>query len=324
MDITPRGVKKDEEMDESLILIHQNIRGLPSKINEFTSMLTLEQINLRLYVFSKHHMTESNLGLHNISNYNLSMGFCRQTYQNGGVCVYVREDICYKTFDLTRYCEEKIHEVCATQIRSTTNLQIIICMYKSPSGNFYQFLKLLDIMLMFLYQPKTEFTICEDINIDYLSDGSKKRQLSQLLGSYNISHLVNFPTRFQRNHISAIDNIFVNNAQLQQSNILPIHNGLSDHDAQCLLLKNLFIKKKKLSGKYKTRLFTTDTIGHFQKLLLEETWARVYQEHDVRSIFNKFLRIYLNIFEASFPIAYFNKHNDNAWITKGIRISCKK
>jgi endonuclease/exonuclease/phosphatase family metal-dependent hydrolase len=118
-------------------------------------------------------------------------------------------------------------------------------MYRSPSGNFYQFLKLFDTMLMSLYQPKTEFIICGDINIDYLSDSSKKRQLSQLLDSYNISHLVNFPTRFRHNHISAIDNIFVNNAQLQQCNILPIHNGLSDRDAQCLIFKKNFIKKKK-------------------------------------------------------------------------------
>ena len=86
----------------------------------------------------------------------------------------------------------------------------------------------------------------------------------------------------------------------------------------------MFIKKQKLSGKYKTRLFTIDAISHFQKLLLEETWEIAYQEHDVKIIFNKFLRVYLNIFEASFPIVYFNKHNDNAWITKGIMQNEKK
>jgi hypothetical protein len=37
-----------------------------------------------------------------------------------------------------------------------------------------------------------------------------------------------------------------------------------------------------------------------------------------------FFRVYLNIFETSFPIVYLNKYNDNAWIIKGIRISCKK
>jgi hypothetical protein len=125
-------------------------------------------------------------------------------------------------------------------------------------------------MLMSLYQPKTDFIICGDINIDYLSDSSKKRQLSQLLDSYNMSHLVNSPTRFQHNHISAIDNIFVNNARLQQCNILPMHYGLSDHDAQFLHLKNLFIKKKEPSGKYKTRLFTIDAISHFKNYYLKK------------------------------------------------------
>jgi len=48
-------------MDESLILIHQNIRGLPSKINEFTSMLTLVHTNPQVICFSEHHMTKSNL-----------------------------------------------------------------------------------------------------------------------------------------------------------------------------------------------------------------------------------------------------------------------
>jgi len=50
MDVKRQGVKGYEEMDESLLLNHQNIRGLTSKINDFTSMLTLEHA-LRLYAF---------------------------------------------------------------------------------------------------------------------------------------------------------------------------------------------------------------------------------------------------------------------------------
>jgi hypothetical protein len=107
MDVNLWGVKGDEEMDESLLLIHQNIRCLTSKINDFTSMLTLEHINPQIICFSEHHMSKSNLNLLNISNYNMSTGFCRQTYKKGGVCIYVREDICYRSLDLSRYCEEK-------------------------------------------------------------------------------------------------------------------------------------------------------------------------------------------------------------------------
>ena len=119
------------------------------------------------------------------------------------------------------------------------------CVYRSPSGNFRHFLRLFDIMLMSLYRPKTEFFTCAGVNIDYLSDGYRKQQPSQLLVSYNMLHTVNFPTRFQNNHSSAIDYIFVNNSRLHLCNILPFYNGLSDHDAQCLI--SIFFCKKNIS-----------------------------------------------------------------------------
>ena len=138
-------------------------------------------------------------------------------------------------------------------------------------------------------------------------------------------HMVNFPTRFQNNHSSAIDNIFVNNSCLYLCNILLIYNGLSGHDAHCLILIFFFfVKENIISGKFETRLFTTDTISYFQELLLKETWEDIYQEHDINDIFNNFLKKYLNNFEATFPVIYRDKHKDNAWITRGIRISCQR
>ena len=90
-----------------------------------------------------------------------------------------------------------------------------------------------------------EFVICGDTNIDYLSDNHMRQQLTQLLGTYNMLHTVNFPTRFQKNCGSAIDNIFINKSQLHLYNVLPLYNGLSDQDAQCLVPKNFFSKGKK-------------------------------------------------------------------------------
>ena len=179
-----------------------------------------------------------------------------------------------------------------------TNQLIIICVYRAPSGDFHQFLRLLDLILLSLYKPKTEFVICGDINVDYLSDSDRKLQLSQLLGTYNMIHTVNFPTRFQSSCRSAIDNIFINDSQFHSCSILPIYNGLSDHDAQCLILKTSFAKKKIMSGKFKTRLITTDTINYFQELLLKETWEEIYREHDINETYNAFLKTYLTIFET--------------------------
>ena len=57
-------------------------------------------------------------------------------------------------------------------------------------------------------------------------------------------HMVNFPTRFQNTHSSAIDNICISNSQLHLCSILPLYNGLTEHDAQCLILIFCFCEKE--------------------------------------------------------------------------------
>jgi hypothetical protein len=54
-----------------------------------------------------------------------------------------------------------------------------------------------------------EFLLCGDFNVDYLSNSDRKQQSSLLLSTYNILHMVNFPTRLQNSSGTATDNIFV-------------------------------------------------------------------------------------------------------------------
>jgi exonuclease III len=114
-----------------------------------------------------------------------------------GVCIFVKKDISYNSVDVVKHCEEKNLEICTIQIELMTNQLIIICVYRASCGDFHQFLRLLDLILLSVYKPKTEFVICGDINVNYLSFSDRKLQLSQLLGTYNMIHTVNFPTRFK-------------------------------------------------------------------------------------------------------------------------------
>jgi hypothetical protein len=139
-----------------------------------------------------------------------------------------------------------------------------------------------------------------------------------------MSHTVNFPTRFEKNHSSAIENIFVENSRLLGCMVFPSSNGLLVHDAQCIILNKLFIKKQVVKNKFRTRLITKGTISTFQQLLSNETWDNIYNEHDINDNFNAFLKTFINILEANFPVAYLHKNKDNGWITKGIKISCKR
>jgi hypothetical protein len=83
-----------------------------------------------------------------------------------------------------------------------------------------------------IYCPSVEFIICGDINIDYLKDSSRKKQLNTLVLSFNLFSIIDFPTRSQNKFASLIDNIFINYTPSGKYQVYPSINGLSDHDAQ--------------------------------------------------------------------------------------------
>jgi len=87
-----------------------------------------------------------------------------------------------------------------------------------------------------IYSNNTEIIICGDININYLIDSTHKQLLDLLLASYSLCSTVQFPTRIQNNSYPAIDNIFIKTFKLNDFSLLPIINGLPDHDAQRIII----------------------------------------------------------------------------------------
>jgi hypothetical protein len=99
--------------------------------------------------------------------------------------------------------------------------------------------------------------------------------------------------------------------------VLPIFNGLSGHDAQYLILNNVFSLNKGSNSIFK-RLTMKATLNLVTML---EDGSDIYSHHDVNKSFNSFL-IY---FESCFPMHHTTtKLVNNSWIMQGIRISCKK
>jgi hypothetical protein len=75
-----------------------------------------------------------------------------------------------------------------------------------------------------------------DVNVNYLSDNRDKSQLNMILHSCNLSSIVKFPTRFGLNSYITIDNIFIDISSLGKYELYPLTNGLSDHEAQLLVI----------------------------------------------------------------------------------------
>jgi exonuclease III len=215
-------------------------------------------------------MKHSELQRTYFDNYKLGDRYCRTMYEMGGVCIYVQESLNFLRLGLEKYCQDKSFEVCAIKTHFDTKSVYIIAIYRAPSGNFDPFISKLDTVLRKLYTATLEYIICGDINIDYLIDSDRKSRLYALLKTYNLTSVINFTTHIQNNSATAIDNIFIDTYKMGNYSIFPIINGLSDHDAQLIILHSYNLRPP--SKKYMLmRKINDHTINDFLTKLSYET-----------------------------------------------------
>ena len=276
-------------------IFHQNIRGLKSKVDELTIALLSDHPHIMC--LTEHHLKNYEINNLPIDHFKLGSKYCRQESKDGGVCIFVHNELEFSSISLDKYCKEKDIEVCAVRINIIQIQLFILTVYKSPSGNFSNFLKNLDNILNTWYNNKTIFVICGDANMNYLENGKKRQQLDALLQTYNIIGTVWFPTRKINGSSTAIDNIFI--TKTTNHTISPHINRLSDHDAQILEIENTIVKK--LSNNIFIRRDINDqSIQTFNLLLSYENWEEVFMEDESNVSFNKFLNIYLRVFQGCF------------------------
>jgi len=92
------------------------------------------------------------------------------------------------------------------------------------------------------YINKIEFVIGGDININYLENCKKRPQLDALLQTYNLIGTVSFPTCKSKASTATINNTFI--TRTKNYIINPHINGLSDHEAQIIMIENIVLTKQ--------------------------------------------------------------------------------
>jgi len=229
----------------------------------------------------------------------------------------------YSNINLFKYCKEQDLEIVAVKLKLVAKNLIVFCAYRAPGGNLEYFFKQVDNIFNTLDNSNTEYILCGDLNINYLEPSSKKTKLENLLNMYNLIGTVNFPTRTTNTSSSAIDNIFVDKGR--NYTIKPYINGLSDHDAQLLILNDM-VQKVNSTKSFFIRNINKNTIAEFQFLLSMEQWEDVFNVTDVNIMFKNFLNTYLRCYNATFLKVNISTSNliNNRWITKGIKVSCKR
>jgi exonuclease III len=164
--------------------------------------------------------------------YKLGAIYSRATLRCGGVCIHIHEEITYSNINLQCYCKEQDLEIVAIKFNFNKSSFLIYCVYRAPSGNLEYFYEQLDSILNAHQNLKSDIILCGDLNIDYILSNHKKKQLDEFLHTYNLKGIIHLTTRITPSTTSLIDNIFI--GKNINYSIIPIINGLSDHDAPTL------------------------------------------------------------------------------------------
>jgi hypothetical protein len=94
------------------------------------------------------------------------------------MCAFLLEGINITT---KLHCTEQVLGFCAIQLASKA-FNLIVLSVHNPSADLNHFLKTFDATLKYLYNPKYEFLICGDINIDHFNKNNwRKQQLKSSL-----------------------------------------------------------------------------------------------------------------------------------------------
>jgi exonuclease III len=113
-----------------------------------------------------------------MENYMIGALFCRCYAMKGGTCIVILDNIKFDRVNLDKYCDDFDIELCAVRIQNESSYIYVLSVYRAPSSNFSNFMLKMDEVLKSLYTLKTEFIICGDFNIDYLTDNYKKTNLA--------------------------------------------------------------------------------------------------------------------------------------------------
>jgi len=100
--------------------------------------------------------------------------------------------------------------------------------------------------------------------------------------------------------------------------------GLSDHEAQVLVIENIALPKQR-NNIITKRDINDQSILEFQLLLSHENWEEIVMEDDANISFTKFLNIYLRIFYSCFIKKRKNSNTiSKPWLNEGMKTSCNR
>ncbi|CAK1593695.1 unnamed protein product [Parnassius mnemosyne] len=301
-----------------LNILHQNIQGIRSKLNQIEVLLTME--NIDIMCISETFLKKQDVNFLQIPGYKVADSYCRNESRGG---VYVKNSMDFITLPcINQLSIDKYLECCGILLPELN--YIIVCCYRTPDSSFEIFIKTLHLLLHRItvrsrYMTK-KVIIAGDFNINLLENTPKCLLFKNTVLKYNLKLTINEPTRITIKSKTCIDNIITN---IKGCSSKVLHLGLSDHSAQYInvpcnqgYIEKYWYVHRRNENKY---------LIIFLKYLSQLSFSEVFSYRDVNQAYNTFISLFKLLYDLCIPVEKvrisFKKRSN--WQTVSIKRACK-
>ena len=289
-----------------------NIVSLPKHVDEL-------RISKLFMYFDLFALNETRLdssisdGLVNISGYDIIRK--DRSRRGGGVCVYLRSSINYKTRnDLV---PDDLEAVCLEICKPNSRNFIVASVYRPPDNSsefFYAFEKMIGL----IDDENKELHILGDLNCDMLKSVSDQltKTLKTIYEAYQLSQLITEGTRITNRSCTLIDHYVTSMPEkINLSGV--IHTGIGDHSLIYGIRKiNPTISSRKKAKKIEVRNMKRFNQHHFNEDLLAQPWEQNVLQSNTDSMWTLWKELFLEVLDKHAPVQHIRKKSSSIpWLT---------
>ena len=235
----------------------------------------------------------------------------------GGLCVYIKENYKVSSMENVSSVSDNNFQQLWLKVQSRCYKSFVICtVYRPPSTplNFMDDLanSLIESLLLGL-----DVIILGDLNCNLLQDNAESRALNDFCSSFNLTQLINKPTRVTDNGESLIDVVMTTNEKLIASNDV-LMSTISDHN---LVYSSLKLKKPRIKSCYvTTRSYTQYNADSFLRDLSYAPFHIIGLFDDFNDQVDVFNKLFLEVLNQHAPVRRVKiRSKPNPFITPEIR-----
>jgi exonuclease III len=306
-------------------LLHINARSLPRNITCIRNYVNLLENTFSIIGISESWLKDTQDPLVQMHNFSME-GFCRQNKRGGGVALYIRDDIVYKTRNDISVNNSDI-ESCFIELVNNHNSNVVIgVVYKSPSAPLNNFIELINDILACVNNENKKCYIMGDFNIDLLQYDTHNgvRNFMDTLQSQSFYSTINKPTRITADTATVIDNILTNDFNNHHAGVLV--TDISDHLPVFLVTDNLR-ENPQNERRNSKRDFSSNHIHNFVDELNQIDWSFITSLNNLHEIYGNFQEHVVKLYDKHFPLQEVKRRYDSCkspWLSDGVYNSIRR